>query len=386
MRLTSSDAAGAQFVEASAATAAVPGRWTHVAGSWDEREKTVKLFVDGAPAASVIAPAAFVTAYGNGWDASGSVVLGRDRWNSANGGFYAGELADVQIFDRVLVNHDFTGQLASDPESGGVTEPGILESTEVGRWDFNQATPCYLQDLANTCEAQDGSAFGRWLALRRGVSIGDGHPTGESGLHLDGWYFPDENPAPWEATQEWARSARKTGVDANGLTLWQSAPVLRTDQSFTVAVWVRLDVLGSNRTAVSQQGVHESGFWLGSDGTNNKWKFVIVDEDVTGSATGAMWSQALVEQDVWTHLTAVYDAARGHLRLFVNGELSNSARAPFAPTHVTGPLNVGRMLYRDNFYDAWNGGIDDLYTFQGAMSDAQVETFYKTHYDAPPAG
>ncbi|MEK8104044.1 hypothetical protein NKG94_01045 [Micromonospora sp. M12] len=134
----------------------------------------------------------------------------------------------MQVFDRVLVPHDFTGQLAADPLSGGFNEPGILTPVLAGSWDFENMQRCYLANLRDTCEAPDpATAWGRWLGLTRGSTDGAGHGNGGSALWLDLEYFPDEGFT--ESSQEWGSSAVKTGTtppDTNGneFTVWRDTP------------------------------------------------------------------------------------------------------------------------------------------------------------------
>ncbi len=365
------------YTVATSAVAAVAGRWTHLAGVWDETGQNVTLDVDGSVSASVTPSAGWLGTHGAGWTASGSFQVGRERAAGAYGGYFRGQIADVQVFNRVLVGNDFTGQLASDPRSGGVDEPGILVPTEVGRWDFNSATPCYVQDLANTCAVADGGSWGRWLATTRGTALTMGR-RGDAALQLDSCYFPDENPPPCQATTEYARSAVKTGLDttdpANPRTLWGDTSVLRTDQSFTVSAWALIADTSTNRAIVSQRGSHESGFVLKWDhAAGNRWSFFVTDEDNTAAAQiGASSAPVSDPGGAWIHLVGVYDASRSELRLYVGGVRVATTTVPWTPMPTTGALQVGRALWHDTSSDGWNGGIDDVLVYQGAMTDAAV--------------
>ncbi|BCB83924.1 LamG domain-containing protein [Phytohabitans suffuscus] len=349
-------------------TPAVPGRWTHVAGSYDKAEGKIRLWVDGQHAALN-----FTTPV----TASGSVVLGRALNAGAPSERTYGEMADVQIFDRVLVTQDFVGQVAADPYSGGFNRPGMLSPIPTGSWDFEGATSCYLADLRDTCEALPGAGgFDRWLALTRGAAVGAGHSASDNGLWLDNAYFPDEGFS--ETTQEYGRSAYKTGLtppDGDGLeyTIWQDTPALYTDQSFTMAAWVMLDSLTGERTLVSQRGAHESGGWLKySSSAGGKWRFTVSEEDATTTDMESVTSEVLAEEGVWTHVAGVYDAARSELRIYVNGEKRGTQTIPFTPMASSGPLLVGRTFWHDQLVDPWIGAIDDVTVFQGAMTDAAV--------------
>ncbi|MFG1654361.1 LamG-like jellyroll fold domain-containing protein [Micromonospora sp. NPDC049275] len=361
-------------------TAADTGRWVHLAGVYDKLAGKLRLYVDGTMVDDedrAVAP----------WSAAGRFVVGRSATSGGvAGAWWNGNITDVQVFNRVLVNDDFTGKLGSDPDSGGVDEPGVLSATEVGRWDFNTAHPCHLQDLRDNCDASDGTGFARWLALQRGVSVESGNRG--NGLYLDGYFFPDENPEPG-ATQEWAHSARLTGwtdpdIDGNEFSLWQAAPVLRTDQSFTVSAWGYLDNTTLNQTLISQAGNHESGMWIKYDPTKEKWVFMVTQADDTAAAQTATSSTQDAQAGVWTHLAGVYDAGRKQLRLYVNGDLSSSVAVSQPPMASSGPLQVGRTLWHDKQLDYWHGGVDDIGVYQGAMSNVDVKKLYESQlYDDP---
>lgn len=381
-RMRVADKEGGVLADAASTTSTAMRRWTHVAGVWDAPERKVKLYVDGALVSSVTPPANWLTARGSGFAATGPVAVGRSRNVGLDQSYFKGEIADVQLFDRALVDQDFTGRVAGS--GPGADEPGILAPIEVGRWDFELARPCYVQDLVNTCDAGDRTLFGRWLASSRGASVGAGNRG--NGLLLDGYFFPEENPEPWQATQEFARSAVKTGVtppdaDGNQHTIWQDRPVLRTDQSFTVSAWVRLDRTDQFQTIVATDGTVNSGFYLyyGTDG-GGLWKLKMLKDVATpdaGDGSTIVGAPAVDAAESWHHLVGVVDVGRRQLRLYVDGDLASTGplNAAWQPWQAAGPLTVGR---------GWNntnrlfGAVDDIGVYQGALTDAQVNTLYKS--------
>ncbi|MEU7909276.1 LamG-like jellyroll fold domain-containing protein [Actinoplanes sp. NPDC049118] len=353
-----------------AITAANVGRWTHVAGTFDAAEKKLRLYVDGVLVAQVDRTA-------TPWPATGKFAVGRGFGSGAGGNFWNGSIADIQVFDRVLVALDFTGQLASDPTSGGFDEPGILTPAQVGGWNFEAAYPCFVNDLRDTCEAPDTTtAWGRWLALSRGSDIAAGRSASNQGMWLDDRYFPADDGTSAETTDEYGRSAVKTGTippdnDGNEFTQWQDKTVLRTDQSFTVSAWAMLgDDEGGNRAVVAQRGAHESSFCLKYDADTGKWEFVVAAQDAASTTFHGVQSSSVAEPGSWTNLVGVYDAGRKQIRIYVNGTLAGWEPLGFTPFNSTGSLLVGRTQYHDALVDQWNGGIDDVAVYQGAMNDA----------------
>ncbi|MEO3819625.1 LamG-like jellyroll fold domain-containing protein [Plantactinospora sp. B24E8] len=364
-----------------AITASDVGRWTHLAGVYDATEKTIRLYVNGQLVSEADRTAA-------PWSASGRFVVGRGFGYGGAENWWNGSVADVQVFDRVLVPQDFTGQLAADPYSGGFNEPGILSPVQVGNWDFEAARSCYLTNLKQTCEAPDAvTSWDRWLALTRGSAVSSGHTLGGSGLWLDYEYFPEDGYT--ESSEEYGRSAVKTGAtppdgDGNEFTTWQETPVLRTDDSFTMSAWVMLDRLDGERTAVSQRGVHESTAWLKYSPSGGGWKFAVSSHDSTSTTTASVTSTSMPEIGAWTHLTGVYEAGRKEIRLYVNGELEGRQSLAFTPMVSSGPLLVGRTLWHDQLVDQWTGAIDNVAVFQGAMTDTAAFDWYNSQTPVDP--
>ncbi|MFC4064621.1 LamG-like jellyroll fold domain-containing protein [Actinoplanes subglobosus] len=367
-------------LSSSALTVADIGRWTHLAGTYDAVEKKLRLYVNGKKVAETNRTA-------TPWSAAGRFAVGRGFTGGTASGFWNGSIADVQAFDRVLVPEDFTGKLASAPDSGGFDEPGILTPVQASGWNFESAVACETADLRDTCEAPDNTGWDRRLALTRGADVRNGSNQSLSGsaLWLDEQYFPAGDGTTPQVTSEYGRSAAKTGYtapDSSGrqFNIWQDKQVLRTDQSFTVAVWVKLDPgqTGSHHI-VSQRGVNESAFGLRYHAASGKWVFGLGSQDVPNAAATTMYNLKSTSDAVvgpWTHLAAVYDAAAQQARIYVNGQQEATLAVPAAPFNATGPLLVGRTLYHGVLTDKWHGGLDDLNVFQGAMSNAAVAVMY----------
>ena len=105
----------------------------------------------------------------------------------------------------------------------------------------------------------------------------------------------------------------------NGNALWfngtaaghvntTNGPTVRTDASFSVAAWVKLDsVDGTFRTAVSQEGTSLSAFYLAYNGGIRKWTFVMPAASSAGSTSIESESAQPVVAGRWTHLVGTYD-------------------------------------------------------------------------------
>lgn len=296
------------------------GVWTHITAVHDAADGTLKLYVDGEGEAAGHVPAVD--------DPTAEVRVGR----GANG-WWKGNVADLALFDRTLVGQDF---------HGWDTGSGLLTPFTVADWRFNGAVPCYEDGIPDTCEAPDSVAFDRWLALTRGTDIDSESSARGSFLALDDTHMSDGGP-----TREFARSQTSGSPRVD-------TPVMRTDQSFTVAVWVRLDPARGAQTVAAQDD-----FRLGYDPTNG-WEFAVPGGVATAPATAV---------DQWRHVVVVYDALWRQARIFVDGE-------PAATEHLggsyvrhdpSGALVLGRWLF---------GSLDDIRVYQGVLSWAEVQRLF----------
>jgi len=372
-RVADQDTPTATYEDAWAPTAAVVGDWTHVAGTYDPVSQRIRLYVDGVLAADRTPAPSWVTSRGAGWDA-GQVVLGR----SLSGGHFLGQIVDVRLFDRAIVDHDLTGQRASDPGSGGVDEPGIVTPVELAKWGFTGDLSCYDPAVV-PCEAVDQT--GRWnrrLALTMGSEVGAGR-VGE-GLVLDGTHwFPDpSDPHFGLATQEYGWS--QTNAGSVGTPDWQDKPVLRTDGSFTVSTWVRLDDTTAAQTFVAQDSTpgSYSGFTLGYRPDNGgEWVFS-VRRTKTDDTRNSVAAAPAATPTTWHHLVAVLDVPQREVRLYVDGLLSQAAptHPQYDPWQAAGPLLVGRGSTPTGPSGWLTGGIDEVTIFQGAHTDAAVAALH----------
>ncbi|WP_199510606.1 LamG domain-containing protein [Nucisporomicrobium flavum] len=387
--LRAKDVEDAELAMACSASAVV-GKWTHVAGVYDDAELKLKLYVDGVLVSDLTPPASWVSTWAGGWNATGSVVVGRATDSKYSGplDYFRGEISDVQLFDRVLVAADLLGQRADDQNSNGVDEPGIMKPVQVGTWDFNAAGWCYEAGVPDTCGAPDGSAFDRPLTLTPGVQTGEGVQDG--GLLLDGTHWATEpSPLAGTSTREYGYSQHNVaGQDAEPQL--QDAAVLRTDQAFTVAAWVRLDDDTGTQTIVSQDGPGAgfSGFDLRYESSGSRYVFAM--RNTAGATTQASWAAVAVDDPTqWHHVVAVFDPGLKQLRLHVDGgdpvdpAEPSDARHAVAPANVAlvpwqagGPLVVGRSDQPGGSTHWLSGSIDNVTAWQGAMTAAAIHTLY----------
>lgn len=210
----------------------------------------------------------------------------------------------------------------------------------VGQWRLDGYYP--------SLEAADGSGRGNHGSIVPTVAggRGGGWTTGrnDDALHLDG----------------------KGNVSTTG-------PGVRTDSTFTVAAWVRPDLLESGvwRTAVSQDGNVMSAFFLQLSPTGNKWTFMMPAADADTTRLVAA-SDAPAVAGRWTHLAGAFDRATGTLALYVDGVRQAQTAKQTTPWHAAGALQIGRALASKNKVDHFRGAIDDVRVYDRLLSAAEL--------------
>ncbi|HZM77409.1 MAG TPA: LamG domain-containing protein [Candidatus Limnocylindrales bacterium] len=284
--------------------------WTHLAATYDSAAKRLQLFVNGSLESTVNG----VTAV----EGDGVFEIG-DTW--------AGSLAEIQVWDRVI----------SAGEVFGLYDP--IANALVAKWDMSDVGPGPTYDASNLVHDLE------FYPQPGGPQIppaGAGH-TG-TGLSLDGF-------------DDYART---------------NEPVLHTDQSFTVSAWVRLGSATGHDIILSQDsdGTNAGFFLYYQNDNGGEWIFGIRDSKTAGSATSA--TAPALSPTAWHQVTGVFDAQRRQIQLFVDGQLKSTVamNAAWQPWQAVGPLQIGRALnggvgvYTSYFH----GDIDEVRIYQGVAT------------------
>lgn len=300
------------------ATPATTGAWTHLVGVYDAGRSEMRLYVNGALAATGAKAA--------GWRATGPLTIGRSRWNGAPSDFWTGGVDEVRAYDRALSVeeiHDLAGLPA--------TEELFLPLDDGAR------------DGADTPTALDMSGIYR-PAVVEGAATWTTGRVGDGALRLDGT----------------TGAARTTG------------PVVRTDNSFTVTAWALLDAAdGRTQTVLSQDGVQYSGFVLRY--RNGTWSFGL-NQSATDAGQAATVNAADGAFDgEWTHLAAVYDAGSRKIRLYVNGALAGPEVTAYSGWNAAGPFRVGRDQTTAAMFA---GVVDDVHVWSGVRTGDEIRNEY----------
>ena len=207
--------------------------------------------------------------------------------------------------------------------------PGTPGLTGVGYWPLDEGSGTVAHDSADGYDA----------TLVNGPTWTDGH-TGKA-LHFDG-------------QDDYA----DTGTN-----------ILDTTGNYSVAAWVQLDDLNGFQTAVSQDGISASAFFL---------QYSDADDRLAFSFSGVRALAPTPPQTgQWYHLVGVRDVVSDQLKLYVDGQLAGTTSA--CPGEASqGHTVIGRAKYAGNQVDFWHGKIDQVHVYDRALSDAEVSELYES--------
>ncbi|MDX3247540.1 LamG domain-containing protein [Streptomyces sp. ME18-1-4] len=312
--------------------AADTGEWTHLVGVHDPVRRTASLYVNGLLAATAEDVA---TPVGSG---TGDLQIGRAA--AATGDNWRGALAEVRLWDRIVVADE-------------ATEAAARRLVNQGHWALDEAT--------GDSSPEDGG--GSPLTLGGDATIFHA----EAGCDdLDPNCLPAEQPMA---------GAGHLQLDGDGDFAATGGAVADTADSFTVGARVRIDeaAQGRNMTVLSLPGRHNSMVSLRYSGEQQRWQAVLAHGDTVGAETTTLTAEQLPVLPGQDHYVALaYDNAANEVRLYVDGE--TAARAPYTSAwSATSGLQVGRGLTADGGWGGYlHGAVDDVRVYEGAVSDGDL--------------
>ncbi|MBP2320390.1 hypothetical protein JOF56_000775 [Kibdelosporangium banguiense] len=297
--------------------------WVHLALVYNQPLGQVKLYVNGGLSGvmtGITVPAA-----------NGKFAIGRCRWNGTNQCFFKGGVDDVRAYD---------GQALSDAQVQKVHDD--VPAAARGTWRFDDGT---LKDTS-------------WINNPATLTGTASYPAGRSGesLLLDG---------------------------ASAVTTGNIGAVMR--DSFTVAAWAKLHRGDKVATVLGQDGARHSGLVLQYRPEVGRWIFgAATSDDADADNRPLVYANSLVAPTLneWTHLTGVYDYPARQLRLYVNGELVGTKDNVLLWT-AWGGFTIGRAKEKGVPAGFFTGAIDEVYTDEGVVPDAEIRA--RAGW-APPAG
>jgi len=189
-------------------------------------------------------------------------------------------------------------------------------------------------------------------------------------------------PATLSGTTSWTTDPSRGKVltlNGNGFAA-TNGPVIKTDGSFTVSVWVNAVSTNDNGAVLGQDSIFASGFYL--ENIDGKWSFSKLASDNLNAAAIRAESTNAPQPGVWTHLAGVYDNASGKMTLYVNGQAQGTAtdNTPYA---ANGPFTIGRAQWNAQVAGEFTGSVSDVQAYQAALSPTDIAKVYAGNTVAP---
>ncbi|WP_281904608.1 LamG-like jellyroll fold domain-containing protein [Phytohabitans aurantiacus] len=291
-----------------------PDEWTHLAAVYDPVAKQVRLYVGGQLAG--------VAARATAFHATGPFVIGRGKWDGVVGNYWRGAIDEVRAYSRVLSDAEIQGIVAQS----GVT---------AGAWRLDG-------DVKDATGGVAGAVYGG---------------------------------ADWTGGQSSVPDPSDLALRLGGETAYAEVPrhAVNTSRSFSATAWARLDKVGGHYGVVSQDGATTSAFKIEAD-PGGAWSFAMFTQDVNGGGEARRAIGGTAQVGVWTHLTAVYDAGKGLMSLYVNGVLAASRPHTNAWDHPAGKLQIGRNKWQGGPVDYFPGAIDDVSVYNRPLFVDEIRT------------
>ncbi|ARQ69198.1 LamG domain-containing protein [Streptomyces marincola] len=314
------------------------GEWTHVVAVYDHVAHAMTLHINGEKVDSAL----FI----DRWTPSGPLYLGAALWGEDLAGFFEGELDEVRIYDRVVSGDEVRDLFLRNP-------------TLTGRWRLDGAT-------GTPPVTPEAAGVGPDAVLNGDAAFEPGIIGFNEALSLDGagdWAATSE--PPFNSRGSWSASA------------WVSAPGRPQRQAAVLSLG------GDHTAALTLRYVPDPD----SPETAGRWQLDIADRD-GATATHAVAEHSNYQLSLgWNHLAVVYDSLADRMLLYVDGELEQvvcaddaaegctdvvSWRSAVWPYETDGGLQIGRARVGGAWGEYWSGAIDDVWTFQGVLSEEDV--------------
>ncbi|WP_344237640.1 LamG domain-containing protein [Kribbella hippodromi] len=163
-----------------------------------------------------------------------------------------------------------------------------------------------------------------------------------------------------------------------------STPVVATDASFTVGVWVRLDSLGADQTILSAAGANTTGFALRFNASEQRFEFGMASQDA-GSEVTYGWARGgpAPVAGTWYFLVGSFDLRTKATRLYVDGAHVAGGTGPSRPWKAAGPFVLGAAATTSGTPSGHlTGRIDDVVAWRNVVSSRAVANMFGTNEKA----
>jgi lysophospholipase L1-like esterase len=146
------------------------------------------------------------------------------------------------------------------------------------------------------------------------------------------------------------------------------------NDSFSIAYWVKTSAstAGNRVIAARDDGGTDLHWWIGFDDSGRE-RFQL--RDVNGNGVYIGNQGAVLNDGDWHFMVGVRDNAANMNRIYVDGVKVDSAFHDYTAGFSSGvPLNIGFINLGGRY--RFNGIIDELATFDKALTDSEIAAFY----------
>ncbi|MFD9523770.1 LamG-like jellyroll fold domain-containing protein [Streptomyces sp. NPDC059979] len=266
------------------------------------------------------------------WRSYGPLQIGRHIDKAGYEGAFEGDLAEIRVFDRVLV-------------PGQVPEMISVKPERKGYWQLNGSQ-------AGVSPEVEG---GQGLALTGNATV----------------YVPD--PLDIDGSAAMVGTGHLL-LDGNGDYVSTASAPITGAASFSLSARVRLNSLDAtaSQTVFSLPGKNANRLQVRYQAATKRWELAVALADTAGATTKVFSDdQSLPDTNpMGQHLAVVYDAFAGQIRLYVNGQLASATGVENTVWAASGGLQVGRSALGQPEYFA--GAIDEVRAYNGAIDPTAV--------------
>jgi hypothetical protein len=324
--------------------------WVQLVGVWSDVTGKMTLYVNGAAVATGDRQSA--------WWGDGTVQIGRAMSDGIWGGNFAGQIADVHVFNRSVTPDE-------------ALDLGFQAAMRTGYWQFTTTS-------GGASPATGGGLPATMVGNASIATWDDSQPlNGDGSLKLDG----------------------------AGDYSWVDAPMVDTAKSFSLTARVKLDtaIPESSMTVLSIPGTIiddpltkaaavEVAYTYECDGdTSTKegcWQLRMTKtaSDATTVTTRTLNSSMPPSDDPSGQSIAVtYNAITGQARLYVGGTDSGLVLTGLSTTawSADGDLQIGRGYSAAGYRQYFSGLIDEVRTYGGVLTPAQVNQLDHAYVETP---
>jgi hypothetical protein len=253
-------------------------------------------------------------------------------------------------------------------------DPTVSGTQNLSVWAYDQHGNVSSKTTYTFSVNPNGSPVAHWkLDETEGTTAADtnypGYPTDASWpLTLTNGTWTGGTPA--DAADDHLRYLTFDGDDQAGTT----APVIATNSSYTVSAWVRIHQTDVDYTIASQDGIVNSAFMLKYDGESHTFLMVASNQDSTATGLRAVsaGSNITAEAGVWYHVTGAFSFADQKLKLYVDGQLQNTA-AFGDEWRSTKGFALGRDLWEGKKGTYFAGDVDDVKVWDREVQIGEIQ-------------